>query len=91
MCAGFARQRYAPSFFSLLLSRLELSDTKVYAPYIRARLGTAAHFCEVVVLKLSTHLLKLVLDAADDDVAPDVCVEQTRHTQDSRGQIVASS
>jgi len=24
---------------------------KVYEPYIRARLGTAAHFCEVVVLK----------------------------------------
>jgi len=27
---------------------------KVYAPYIRARLGTASHFCEVVVLKLRT-------------------------------------
>ena len=35
-------------------SSLELSDTKVYEPYIRARLGTAAHFCEVVVLKLRT-------------------------------------
>ena len=35
-------------FSSLLLSSLELSDTKVYEPYIRARLGTAAHFCEVV-------------------------------------------
>ena len=43
----------APSLllFSLLLSLLELSDTKVYEPYIRARLGTAAHF---VVLKLRT-------------------------------------
>jgi len=30
---------------SLLLSRLELSDTKVYEPHIRARLGTASHFC----------------------------------------------
>jgi len=39
---------------SLLLSSLELSDTEVYAPYIRARLGTAAHFCEVVVPKLRT-------------------------------------
>ena len=39
---------------SLLLSNLELSDTKVYEPYIRARLGTAAHFCKVVVLKLRT-------------------------------------
>jgi len=27
-----------------------LSDAKVYEPYIRARLGTASHFCEVVVL-----------------------------------------
>jgi len=27
---------------------------KVYEPSIRARLGTAAHFCEVVVLKLRT-------------------------------------
>ena len=35
---------------SLLLSSLELSvDTKVYEPSVRARLGTAAHFCEVVV------------------------------------------
>ena len=32
---------------SLLLSSLELSDTEVYEPSIRARLGTAAHFCEV--------------------------------------------
>ena len=30
------------SLSSLLLSSLELSDTKVYAPQIRARLGTAA-------------------------------------------------
>jgi len=33
---------------SLLLSSLELSDTKVYEPSIRALLGTASHFCEVV-------------------------------------------
>ena len=39
-------------FPSLLLSSLELGDIKVYEPEIRARLGTAAHFCEVVVLKL---------------------------------------
>ena len=37
---------------SSLLSSLELSGTKVYEPQIRARLGTTAHFCEVVVLKL---------------------------------------
>ena len=36
---------------SLLLSSLELSGTKVYEPQIRALLGTASHFCEVVVLK----------------------------------------
>ena len=35
---------------SALLSSLELSDTQVYEPYIRALLGTAAHFCKVVVL-----------------------------------------
>ena len=33
---------------------LELSDTTVYKPYIRTHLGTAAHFCEVVALKLRT-------------------------------------
>ena len=38
---------------SLLLSSLELSDTHVYEPYIRALLGTAAHLCKVV-LKLRT-------------------------------------
>ena len=30
---------------SLLLSGLELGDAQVYEPYIRALLGTAAHFC----------------------------------------------
>jgi len=40
---------------SLLLSGLELSDTQVYEPQIRALLGTAPHFCEVVVLKLNPH------------------------------------
>ena len=35
-------------FSSSLLSSLESSDTKVYEPKKRARLGTAAHFCEVV-------------------------------------------
>ena len=42
------------SYFSLLLSSLKLSDTKVYEPDIRARLGTAAHSCKVVVLKFRT-------------------------------------
>ena len=43
---------------SLLLTSLELSDTTVYAPQIRARLGTAAHFCEVVVLKFDPWIPK---------------------------------
>jgi len=39
---------------SVLLSSLELSDTQVYEPEIRALLGTASHFCEVIFLKLKT-------------------------------------
>jgi len=38
----------ALSSSSLLLSSLELSDTKVYEPQIRARLGTAAHFLRIL-------------------------------------------
>ena len=34
---------------SFLLSSLEFRVTKVYEPEIRARLGIAAHFCEVLV------------------------------------------
>jgi len=48
------RLRTEPSSSALLLSSLELSDTKVYEPSIRALLGTASHFCEVVVLELRT-------------------------------------
>ena len=40
---------------SLSLSSLEVSDTQVYGPGMRASLGTAAHFCQVVVLKLRPH------------------------------------
>ena len=36
---------------SFLLSSLELSDTKDYEPLIRALIGTASYFCEVVVLE----------------------------------------
>ena len=35
---------------SVLLSSLELSDTQVYEPSIRALLGIASHFCEVIDL-----------------------------------------
>jgi len=41
----------ARSFF-LSLPRLELSDTQVYEPCTRGRLGIAAQFCNAVVLKL---------------------------------------
>ena len=53
-----AKRSFSPS--SLLLSSLELSDAQVYEPYIRARLGTAAHLCEVVVPKF---ILASVMDA----------------------------
>ena len=43
---------YASFSSSLLLLSLELSDTHVDGPYIRALLGTASQFCEVVDLKL---------------------------------------
>ena len=43
-------------FFTLVTGprrslRLKLSDTRVYEPQIRARLGTTAQFCRVVVFK----------------------------------------
>ena len=50
-CQGLGRAA-PPLLSSVLLSSLELRDTKVYEPQIRALLGTASHFCEVVVLKL---------------------------------------
>ena len=57
-CAGSALRRHhlkqAPSS-SLPISSLELIDAKVYEPSTRALLGTAVHFCEVVVLKLRTN------------------------------------
>jgi len=52
--SGLETRHAHPSSSSLLLSSLELSDTKVYEPQIRALLGTALHFCEVIVLKLRT-------------------------------------
>ena len=48
------RRRATSSSSSVLLSSLELSDTKVHGPQIRALLETASHFCQVVVLKLRT-------------------------------------
>ena len=45
-----SREAAAVQVLPLSLSSLELSDTHVYEPQIRALLGTASHFCEVVVL-----------------------------------------
>ena len=42
---------------SLLLSSLELSDKKVYEPQMQARLGTASHFCKVVVRQRAVPVL----------------------------------
>ena len=62
---------------SLLLSSRKLCDTKVYEPCVRARLGTASHFCEVVVLRL-----RIVLGSVDP------AVERSRHMSEIQGQIM---
>ena len=43
---------HSPS--SVLLSSLELYDTTIYEPEIRALLGTAPHFCSAVGFELRT-------------------------------------
>ena len=55
-----------PFFFTLVTGprrslSLTLSDTGVYEPQIRARLGTTTHFCEVVVLKLRAVGMRVVV------------------------------
>ena len=47
---------------SFSLWSLDLRDTKVYEPEIRALLGTASHFCEAVVVTPSTLNLQLTTD-----------------------------
>ena len=44
LLGGSIPERQALSSLSLLLSSLELSDTQVYEPYIRALLGKASNF-----------------------------------------------
>ena len=46
------RKKYFFLFFITL--GLELSDTKVYEPYIRGLLGTASQYCGAVVLEPRT-------------------------------------
>jgi len=71
---------------SLLLSSLKFSDTKVYEPEIRARLGTAAHFDQ-----MRTEILPPPLPSRHRETRPrDVCGPRTRcranmaHTRQSR-------
>ena len=52
-CRAYPRSFSTSSPF--VLSSLELSDTDVYAPYLRALLGTASHFCEIVVPEPRSH------------------------------------
>ena len=66
---------------SLLLSSIELSDTQVYEPYIRARLGTASHFCEVVVLKLRPVPIAQRLLTLPEKVAADVKKADLSHNR----------
>jgi len=83
--------RAAFFFSSLLLSSLELSDTKVLSLKLRALLGTASHFCEVVVLKSRTvpnarlnlwdtvpHSLRADLLAVDDADLPALSTGELR-------------
>ena len=42
------------SLLSVQVLETKVSDPRVYGPEIRARLGTTAHSCKVVVLKLKT-------------------------------------
>ena len=51
---------------ALSLSSLELSDTQVYGPSIRALLGTVSHLCEVVVLELTLTLLQMMARLAPE-------------------------
>ena len=43
-----------PNIFFFITLGLELRDTKVYEPEMRALLGTASHYCETVVLESRT-------------------------------------
>ena len=53
-CGGGGRSAGNTSVFTLVTGprrslSLKLSDARVHEPQIRARLGTTAHFCEVIV------------------------------------------
>ena len=85
---SFSRRRHLPgtlllpqsSSFSLSISSLELGDRTMYEPHMRARLGTNAHFCKVVLLQVrvvpvwyscqSKSSLVGVFHSADDVIFP---------------------
>jgi len=56
---------------------LKLSDTRVYEPQIRARLGTAAHLCEVVVPKWRQVKQRIAIDKMDRLLRQTPCLEGT--------------
>ena len=53
---------------SLLLSSLELSDTKVYEPKIQALFGTALQFCDSPVSKTPHFTLLLTLETTQGQI-----------------------
>jgi hypothetical protein len=72
-----------------------LSDAKVYAPSIRALLGTASHFCEALVLKLRTvakfdfNTTVSVQEVSKSQSETPPAVERTGNQKASQGQILA--
>ena len=47
----FHSRQSSPFFLFLITLGLEMSDTNVYEPCIRALLGAASHYCEAVVVE----------------------------------------
>ena len=72
---------------SLLLASLELSDTQVYEPSIRALLGTVSHFCEVVVVKCSIPRSGVVSDPLPSEEGTTYNILRT--SPESQGQNLA--
>ena len=61
-----------------------MSGAKVYEPYVRARLGTAARFCEVVVLEWCHSML---LDSVTNTVSYSLTLPPlSRHLVRRRGR-----
>ena len=65
-------------------SSLELSDTKVFEPEIRALFGTTSQLCEVVVLKSRTVSRTVLIKQIEDSGAR----EQVMNPQTYRGTLL---